>query len=98
MTTPDYVLTGHKCIPVARAFGLGPDRSWHVGALLEKIPDHPEETHCLHMATPLKSVVFAFNQGDFQIMIALCVAALEDGLPDPEWLGRMAGVMRVGTG
>jgi hypothetical protein len=87
----DYLLTGHKCRPVARLM-MSPGRDWWIGELLAPIDGHPEETHCLHMKTPLKEVVYGINAADLQ---QLAVAArVVCGVIDPAWIEAMVGIVQ----
>ena len=87
------MLSGHKCRPIARAVHESDGRETWVGELLEPIPDRPAETHCLHITTPLKSVVFGFNNGDIEQMAVLMQVA-HGGPINPNWLNLMADRMR----
>jgi hypothetical protein len=55
----------HKCRLVAKAC-MGQGREWWCGELIESIKEYPLETHCLHLKTQLKDVVFLCNKADFQ--------------------------------
>lgn len=55
----------HKCEMIARYPDMLEGRDWWIGKLIEPVPDWPNETHCLHLKTPLKDVVFLCNRGDF---------------------------------
>lgn len=76
----------HRCEPIASAL-MGEDRDWWVGRLLEPVAEHPQETHCLHMRTPLKDVVFLVNEADFQWLTVLARAAI--GPLNETWLERV---------
>jgi hypothetical protein len=90
----DYLLTGHQCRPVAK-LQMGPGRDWWLGELTEPLPDHPEETHCLHLKTPLKEVVLGVNAADLQ---QLAVAAhIVCGELNGDWLSTMAGILQHRT-
>lgn len=65
----------HKCEFIARAF-MGENRDWWLGKLTEQVPEWPAETHCLHLKTPVKDVVFLCNSGDFQQLAVLIRHAL----------------------
>lgn len=60
----------HRCKPLARAL-MTEGRDWWIGELLEPVADWPNETHCLHMKTPLKDVSFLCNAGDFEQLLVL---------------------------
>lgn len=62
----------HKCRCIARIHNMAPGRDWWLGELTEKHPDWPNETHCLHIKTPLKDVVLLCNMGDLQGLTVLC--------------------------
>lgn len=90
MTDP---MDGHKCRKIAQALPCGPGRELWVGELLEKIPGYESETHCLHVTTPAKNVVFGINMGD--AMILAVFAQIVHGMRiNPEWLDGMERVMR----
>ena len=80
-------LPEHKCEPIAVAQlnDVGGRTHW-IGKLLEPIPDYEQETHCMHIITPLKGeVVFGFIMADFHQLAALCEAA--NGEPiNPAWV------------
>ena len=80
-------LPEHKCNPIAVAQlnDVGGRAHW-IGRLLELIPGYEEETHCMHMKTPLKGeVVFGFIMADFHQLAALCEAANEEPI-NPAWV------------
>ena len=92
-------MDNHKCEPIAAVHNLGPDREWWMGRLLEPIPGHPEETHCLHITTPYKSVVWGVNAGDMNAYAILAQIHFEDssGLDqpiNPNWIKSMASKYR----
>ena len=58
----------HKCKKIAHVTHCGEGREFWVGKLTEPIEGFPTETHCLHIETPAKSVVFGINGGDIVIM------------------------------
>lgn len=60
----------HRCRPIARAV-MAENRDWWIGELLEPVSEWPKETHCLHMKTPIKSVVFLCNSGDFEQLLVM---------------------------
>jgi hypothetical protein len=62
----------HKCRCIARIHNMAPGRDWWLGELTEPVPEWPHETHCLHITTPLKSVVFLCNRGDLSGLAVLC--------------------------
>jgi hypothetical protein len=79
----------HKCHPIAKATNMGVGRDWWMGELLEPIPDHPEETHCLHITTPYKSVVWGVNLAD--LLVYATFAHIIHGMPiNSNWLDIMA--------
>ena len=88
-------MNNHKSIKMARVTNMGEGREWWLGRLTEPIPGHPEETHCLHITTPYKSVVWGVNLGD---MMAYAVLAhivhkeltTSDRAINPNWLENMA--------
>ena len=89
---PDYMLTGHKCLRIAR-MPMREGRDWWMGELTERLPDHPHETHCLHIQTPLKSVVLGVYRADLDYLAVL--AQMVGGGPlNPHWSEKMADLMR----
>jgi hypothetical protein len=87
----DYTLSGHKCKPIAR-LRMEPPREWWLGELLEPIPGYPNETHCLHIKTPLKEVVLGVNQADMEMLAVLCQVVC--GPINPKWLDSMVQVVK----
>lgn len=67
----DSLKPEHECIVIARAPFMNVGRDWWIGKLLKPVPEYPEETHCLHMKTPIKDVVFLCNRGDFEALTVL---------------------------
>lgn len=83
----------HRCEPIAKAL-MDPEREWWVGKLIEPIPEWPLETHCLHMKTPVKDVVFLCNHGDFENLMVMSNAIIGP-LQNLNWLERVtAGAMK----
>ena len=76
----------HHCRPLARAV-MAANRDWWIGELLHPVPEWPTETHCLHMKTPVKDVVFLCNSGDFEQLIVIANAVM--GLKNLAWLESM---------
>lgn len=76
----------HKCRRIASAV-MDVDRDWWIGELLEPVPEWPKETHCLHMKTPIKNVVFLCNGGDFEQLLVLSNVVVE--LQNLDWLNSM---------
>ena len=68
----DYMLSGHKCRPIARMGMATEDREWWLGELLEPYPQFPLETHCMHIKTPVKEVVLGVMHGDMSQLAVLC--------------------------
>lgn len=73
----------HRCEPIARAV-MDEHRDWWIGKLIEPVPEWPKETHCLHMKTPIKSVVFLCNGGDFEQLLVMSNAVVQ--LKNLDWL------------
>lgn len=67
-------------------------RDWWVGVLEEPVPDFPNETHCLHLKTPLKEVVFLCNRGDFEQLMALSNAVIN--FSNSSWLERVTAAAK----
>lgn len=63
----------HKCKTIAIAPAMGKGREWKVGKLIKKVPEHPNETHCLHLKTQYKDVTYLCNKADFQQLQVLCM-------------------------
>lgn len=82
----------HKCRPIGRAL-MGEGRDWWVGELLEPVKDWPQESHCLHMKTPVKDVVFLCNSGDFSNLLVLCHVVLGAKL-NQDWIETQMKIMR----
>ncbi len=70
---------------------MAENRNWWLGKLLEPIPGYPNETHCLHIKTPLKEVVLGINQGDMSLLAVLCQIVC--GPINPEWLNSMSKIL-----
>ncbi len=80
-------MEGHKCEKISEA-RMGPKREEWIGKLLEPIPDHEKETHCWHIKTPYKTVVFGIIPED--LYVAAVFAQELHGKPlNPRWLDRM---------
>lgn len=94
----DYVLSGHKCRPVARMF-MDEGRDWWLGELTEPLPDWPRETHCLHIKTPLKEVVLGVCAADMEQLTVLCYVVRQtdsasNAHVNEQWIERMAEVLK----
>jgi hypothetical protein len=74
-------MDNHKCRMIAKSPSCAPGRELWVGKLLEPIPDHPNETHCIHITTPYKSVVFGVMSGDAAMLAVLAQILHFDGHP-----------------
>jgi len=83
----DYLLIGHKCKRIARLF-MGEEREWWLGELTEPINGFPQETHCLHIKTPLKEVVLGVNVGDMT-QLAVLAQIVHGGPINQHWLENM---------
>jgi hypothetical protein len=82
----------HKCRAIAKAVPVGDGREIWVGELLNSIPGYPE-THCIHVTTPVKKVVFGVNAADAAILSVL--AQVIHGMPiNPRWINSMVKVYR----
>jgi len=80
------MLPHHKCEPVARMI-MDEGRDWWLGKLTEPIADWPNETHCLHIKTPIKEVVLGVNYGDMSQLAVLCQIVC--GPINPHWIENM---------
>lgn len=84
----------HSCVPIARAPFMEEGRDWWIGKLTASVPEWPKETHCLHMTTPLKDVVFLCNRGDFEALATL--SACYFGHPINEsWMSSMLNLAQI---
>lgn len=78
----------HKCKKVVEA-GMGPNREEWIGELLEPISGHEKETHCWHIKTPYRTIVFGIVPEDLYAVAAL--AEVIHGKPiNPRWLTNLA--------
>lgn len=90
----DDPMRGHSCIRIAQVVNCGEGREIWLGRLLEPVPDYPLETHCLHVTTPAKSVVFGVNLGDMSALAVLC-QIVHEGPFNQRWLNSMESVYRA---
>ena len=74
----------HKCKKIAQATNLSDGRESWIGELTEPSTEWPGETHCWHITTPAKYVVFLLNRGDFEQDMALLNSVLK--LKSLRWL------------
>lgn len=82
-------MNGHRCKKFAQIVPIGPNREAWVGKLLEPIVEHEVETHCFHIKTPARDVVFGIIPEDFYALSALAEAL--HGKPiNPRWLTNAA--------
>ena len=86
-------MEGHKCKPLAVATNLAPGREIWLGELTESIEGYLNETHCLHITTPEKSVVFGINLGD-ALIFAVFAQILHEGPINQHWLNRLEQAYR----
>lgn len=86
-------MDGHKCRKIAQALPCGPGRELWVGELVEPIPGYETETHCIHVTTPAKSVVFGVNGGDAGILAVMAQIIFGQQI-NPRWLDIMEKSMR----
>lgn len=85
-------LEGHKCQKIAVAPpGLEGREMW-LGILTEPIEGHPVETHCLHIKTPIKEVVFGLDEADFEQFAIFCQVVC--GTLNSHWLEKMAEIYK----
>lgn len=89
----DYLLAGHHCRPVAR-MSMAAERDWWLGELTEPLAEWPNETHCLHITTPLKTVVLGINRGDMT-QLAVLAQIVHGGPISPAWIDRMESTLRA---
>ena len=86
------LLPGHKCRKIAEAQPLDTGRELWLGELTEPYPGFEHETHCLHVTTPHKTVVFGVYRGDFDLL-AVFGYILGGRKPITDrWLSRMADI------
>ena len=76
----------HKCKCIAKAPAMGEGRNFWVGKLTESVKEHPIETHCLHLETQFKEVVFLCNEADFRQLQLICEVAVST---DRSWIETM---------
>jgi len=86
-------MAGHKCKIIARVSPIGEGREALLGELLEPIPGYPSETHCLHVTTPAKKLVFGITAGDMAALAALAQIVHGYAL-NQTWLDAMANLYR----
>lgn len=91
----DYMLTGHKCKKIA-SMKMGEGHDWWLGELLEPIAEFPTETHCIHITTPIKSLVLGVNRADMEQLAVLCQVVC--GQINPRWLSNMEKALRHRAG
>lgn len=96
VTQTDYLLAGHRCREIARMSPCMEGRVVTLGELLEPLPDHPHETHCIHIATPLKSVVFGVCGADFE-MLAVFGYLIGRPVLNEHWMEAAAAKFRRNT-
>lgn len=84
----DRLRPEHKCEIVARAPFMAAGRDWWIGKLKEPVAEWPKETHCLHMKTPLKDIVFLCNRGDFEALATLACCYFGEPVND-DWVRSM---------
>ena len=82
------ILQGHKCRMLADV-DTNSDRIIWLGKILEPIEGLPEETHCLHLYTPLKDVVLGMNQQDLLAFAVLAHIGLGYHI-DPNRIDKLA--------
>jgi len=87
----DRLKPNHKCTPIAKAM-MGEGRDWWCGKLTEPVKEYSMETHCLHLKTQLKEVVFLCNKADFQQLQLLgrCVT----GKLNEQWVESMLKIVK----
>lgn len=95
--TVDAMRPKHRCQPIARAVAMEEGRDWWIGELIEPVPEWPHETHCLHMKTPIKYVVFLCNSGDFEQLLVMSNVVTQ--LKNLQWLESMTemAITRAGN-
>ncbi len=85
------IIQKHKCKLIARAC-MGEGRDWWCGELTETIKEYPLETHCLHLKTQFKDVIFLCNKADFQQLQLLGRSIT--GKLDETWIESMLKVIK----
>jgi hypothetical protein len=85
-------LPGHKCRKVAEAQPLETGRELWLGELLEPYPGFEHLTHCLHVRTPQKSVVFGVYRGDFDLLAVFGYIVGGRYAITERWLSHMADI------
>jgi hypothetical protein len=74
---------------------MGTGRDWWIGKLKEPVKEHPLETHCLHLETQYKEVVFLCNMADFNNLTIMCRKVT--GKLNEEWIEAMLKVEHAST-
>ena len=72
----------HKCKCKLKAPSMGKGREWFIGELTEPLEAYPHETHCFHMTTPTKEVVWLMNPADFRNLYVLSSIMVEELYPN----------------
>ncbi len=88
MNEPDELCPPHECRLVARIHNMDAGRDWWLGELTEPAPGWPQETHCLHITTPLKKFVLLVNRADMQGLAVLAQIVSGQTIAR-SWLDRM---------
>lgn len=85
------IIHKHKCKCIAKAPSMAKGRAFWIGKLTEPVKEHPIETHCLHMITKVKEVVFLCNESDFRQLQLICEVAVKT---DRKWIKTMKKMMQ----
>ena len=82
-------MQNHKCTKIADlSWTCSPERAFWIGQLDEPLPGNEQETHCIHITTPYKSVVFGVNHSDAGFM-AVAAQVLQGTPVNQRWIDSM---------
>lgn len=95
-TVDEALRPPHECQCIARAPFMDDGRDWWVGKLTAPVPEWPLETHCLHLKTPLKDVVFLCNRGDFEALTLLAASFFGHAV-NPSWVESLLPAYAAGA-
>ena len=82
-------MDGHKCKEIARVHNMGEGREMWLGKLLEPIVGEEQETHCLHIKSPYKEIVWGILADDLASYVVFDFI-LRGDIINPRWLREVA--------
>ena len=82
-------MNDHKCEKIAQVSNMGKGREMWLGKLLEPIPNEPQETHCLHIKSQYKEIVWGILAEDLSAYVVLDYI-LRGHAINERWLQHMA--------